>query len=205
MNSCLVAMQRGILADRCLLFWCAPGVSHSWLTTSLWRISPSFVGIFHRCRANVCGQGSTGVWNSGCTRRLEVRVQRHRSINISHGRLPAFKIWREYNFKWKTFRSIYFHMASHHTKLIWKFAPIQNSCYTVWECDLCMCTYVWVPPHLCHHISLSALQAEGSWESTWQGRRPLREGGSGLTCSHWTPTQYKGMSGDHWKTSVKKR
>jgi len=90
----IAAVQQGILADRCLLFWCELGLFPSKLTASLWCISHSFVGVFNRSRANVCGQRSTGVWNSARIQRLEVPAQSHCSINVPRGRLPAFEMWR---------------------------------------------------------------------------------------------------------------
>ena len=43
----------------------------------------SFIGIFNCCRANVCKQGSTVIWNGARARRLELPVQHHRSIDIA--------------------------------------------------------------------------------------------------------------------------
>ena len=53
---------------------------------SLWYISHSFVGVFNRF-ANMCRQGSTGVWKG--VWRLEVPVQRNRSICVSTWSLPV--------------------------------------------------------------------------------------------------------------------
>ena len=44
----------------------------------------SFIDVFNRFRANVSGQGSTGVWKD--IRRLEILVQRRRSIYTFHVR-----------------------------------------------------------------------------------------------------------------------
>ena len=85
-------------------------------------ISRSFDGIFNRCRANVCRQGSTRVWNGAHARRLEVPDSSRSKFDLI--KILNAKYFVVFIFVWPA--------------IIWnirKFAPIQNSHYTVyaWE------------------------------------------------------------------------
>ena len=73
-DSRLVAVQWGILANRHLLLGCELDIFPSWLVSC--HTSHSLVGIFYRCRANGCRQRSTGIWKA--IWRLEILLPRVR-------------------------------------------------------------------------------------------------------------------------------